>query len=90
MKAESVDCGGKGTLWTPTLEGYVFTGWFADETLTEEYDFGTVLSDDLVLYAGFEKEDDGGANAGCGSAVVGAGAAIGLCAAFIIARKRRQ
>ena len=89
LKTETVDFGGKATLWTPTLEGYVFTGWFADETLTEEYDFGTVLSDDLVLYAGFEKEDVGGANAGCGS-VVGAGAAIGLCAAFIIARKRRQ
>ena len=39
----------------PTKEGYTFKGWFKDEALTEEYDFSTPVTDDITLYAAWEK-----------------------------------
>ena len=38
----------------PTKDGYVFSGWFSDETLTEEFDFETVVNRDVTLYAKWE------------------------------------
>ena len=37
----------------PTLEGYVFTGWYVDMALTELYDFSSTVSDRITLYAGW-------------------------------------
>ncbi|MBQ8970992.1 MAG: InlB B-repeat-containing protein [Lachnospiraceae bacterium] len=38
----------------PTKNGYAFDGWYSDEELTEEYDFQTVLTEDITLYAKWE------------------------------------
>ena len=35
----------------PTLTGYAFIGWYSDERLSSEYDFDTLVTSDLVLYA---------------------------------------
>ena len=35
----------------PTLEGYVFKGWFADAALTDAYDFDSPVTGDLTLFA---------------------------------------
>ena len=38
---------------TPIIDGYVFTGWFLDEELTERYFFDYMLDRDITLYAKF-------------------------------------
>ena len=47
----------------PTKAGYTFTGWYTDESCTQEYDFSTPVKENLTLYAGYykngsDKEDD--------------------------------
>jgi uncharacterized repeat protein (TIGR02543 family) len=37
----------------PTLEGYVFAGWFIDEALTIPYNLTTMPANDVMLYAKF-------------------------------------
>jgi uncharacterized repeat protein (TIGR02543 family) len=38
---------------TPTKDNSVFTGWFKDSTLTEEFDFRESVTDSITLYAGW-------------------------------------
>ncbi len=40
-----------------TKKGYTFTGWFADEKCTEEFEFGNTVSKNTTVYAGW-KEDE--------------------------------
>lgn len=35
----------------PTQDGYYFTAWCMDDSLTEEYDFETPVTEDITLYA---------------------------------------
>lgn len=35
----------------PTKEGYLFQGWFSEMTLTTPFDFTTVITQDITLYA---------------------------------------
>ena len=35
----------------PTKDGCVFLGWYSDEALTQEYDFASVVTGNLTLYA---------------------------------------
>ena len=35
----------------PVLKGYIFEGWYADETCTEAFDFDTQVKEDTTLYA---------------------------------------
>ena len=41
----------------PSAEGYTFTGWYTDEDCTEdfEYDFGSRVTSDITLYAGWSQ-----------------------------------
>ena len=39
----------------PEKEGYVFTGWYTDETYTKKY-YGTTVTADTTLYAGYKKK----------------------------------
>ena len=42
----------------PTREGYVFTGWYADENCVNVWDMENyIVNDDLTLYAGWEKTE---------------------------------
>ena len=42
------------TSYTPTKEGYSFTGWYTDEALTDKIDSVTLTSD-MTVYAGWEE-----------------------------------
>ena len=37
----------------PTREGYAFTGWYEDPSLTTLYDFSKKVTEDITLYAGW-------------------------------------
>lgn len=40
----------------PVLEGHVFVDWYADEELTDLYDFSAPVTADITLYADWEEE----------------------------------
>ena len=42
----------------PTKEGYTFTGWYTDEACQNAYEFSTPVTDNLTLYAGWEKNEE--------------------------------
>lgn len=39
----------------PTKEGYIFSGWFSDSSLTTPYIFTTISNENVILYASWEK-----------------------------------
>ena len=39
----------------PTREGWIFAGWFTDDTFSETYIFGTHLTEDITIYAKWVK-----------------------------------
>ncbi|MBR7148011.1 MAG: S-layer homology domain-containing protein [Firmicutes bacterium] len=39
----------------PAREGYVFAGWFTDAGLTDKYDFAEAVTDNITLYAKWNK-----------------------------------
>lgn len=43
----------------PVKEGYAFVGWYIDESFTISYDFNTQVKNNLVLYAKWERIQDG-------------------------------
>ena len=47
------------TAYTPTRSGYIFTGWYADEALTEKVT-NVKLTDNRTIYAGWQEEYTGG------------------------------
>jgi uncharacterized repeat protein (TIGR02543 family) len=53
VPAQSVDIGGRVEVPdpAPTRNGYVFEYWCTDSLATTEYDFSSVVSDDMALYA---------------------------------------
>ena len=42
-------------LTIPTVEGYTFDGWYADDTRTKEFDFNTPITSNTTVYAKWEK-----------------------------------
>lgn len=44
-----------GKLTIPTVEGYTFDGWYADDTRTKEFDFSTPITSNTTVYAKWEK-----------------------------------
>ena len=52
LKEETVAKGTKLTTWTPpAVEGKDFTGWYAEASLTQEFDFETVINADTDIFA---------------------------------------
>lgn len=39
----------------PTKEGYKFLGWYKDEAKTTEFDFDSIITKDITIYAKWEK-----------------------------------
>lgn len=39
----------------PQIDGYIFEGWFKDSELTEEFEFGKPLKEDITLYPKWTK-----------------------------------
>lgn len=52
IPSQSINNGSKATIPTsPTKEGYVFAGWYIDESCTTEYNFNTPVTNNITLYA---------------------------------------
>ena len=52
LKEEKVAKGTKLTTWTPpVVDGKDFTGWYAEASLTQEFDFETVINADTDIFA---------------------------------------
>ena len=52
LKEEKIDKGSKVASWTPeAVEGKDFTGWYAEASLTKEFDFETVINEDTDIFA---------------------------------------
>ena len=57
LKTEEVEKGTKLTSWTPTVEGKTFTGWYAEASLTQAFDFETVINEDTDIFAAFKSDE---------------------------------
>lgn len=68
----------------PVREGYVFKGWYEDESCEYEADFSQAINYDTVFYAGWEKAEAPAAKSNT-SGLVGAYAGAGVVAAAGIA-----
>jgi len=56
LKTEKVEKGTKLTSWTPTVEGKTFTGWYAEASLTQAFDFEAVINEDTDIFAAFKSD----------------------------------
>ncbi|MDZ4197512.1 MAG: InlB B-repeat-containing protein, partial [Candidatus Izemoplasmatales bacterium] len=45
-------------LTNPTKEGHLFIGWFLDSEASQRFDFNQTITSTVLLYAGFEVEDE--------------------------------
>lgn len=58
---EMLDIGSKANKPTdPTKSGHKFSGWFTDEELTKQFEFGSEILEDTTLYAKWTKTGGGG------------------------------
>ena len=56
VNTQTITYGGKVSEPTaPTREGYTFAGWYSDEALTQLWDFDTVITGNITLYAKWTK-----------------------------------
>ena len=52
LHEEKVEKGSKITPWTaPAIEGKDFTGWYAEASLTQEFDFDAAINEDTDIFA---------------------------------------
>lgn len=65
---------------TPTREGYLFSGWYADEARTRAWDFvADTVQQDLTLYAGWESASAPGNGAAMPQTGIGNGMLFWAC-----------
>ena len=57
LKEQQVVKGTKVTSWDPEVEGKTFTGWYAEASLTEPFDFETVIDEDTDIFAAFKSDE---------------------------------
>ena len=54
LKEEKIEKGSKVTAWTPeAVEGKDFTGWFAEASLSEAFNFDAAIEEDTDIFAKF-------------------------------------
>ena len=52
LKEEKIEKGSKVSAWTPdAIQGKDFTGWYAEASLTQEFDFDTAINEDTDIFA---------------------------------------
>ena len=52
LKEEKIDKGSKVANWNPpAVEGKDFTGWYAEASLTQEFDFDATINEDTDIFA---------------------------------------
>lgn len=57
LKEEEIEKGSKVTSWEPTVEGKTFTGWYAEASLTQAFDFEQAIEADTDIFAAFKSDD---------------------------------
>ena len=57
LKEEEVEKGSKVTSWEPTVEGKTFTGWYAEASLTQAFDFNKAIEADTDIFAAFKSDE---------------------------------
>lgn len=50
-----IEKGSKASSFTPTLSNSDFINWYSDASLTQEFDFNTIVEESISLYAKFRK-----------------------------------
>ena len=53
LKEEEITKGSKVTTWTPEVEGKTFTGWYAEASLAQPFDFEKAIEADTDIFAAF-------------------------------------
>ncbi len=65
VEAQTVSEGGKAVKPAdPTRSGYTFGGWYTDADCTTAYNFDTVVTADLTIYAKWTRNSSGGSDHG--------------------------
>ena len=57
LREDKIEKGSKVTSWNPPAEGKTFTGWYAEASLTQEFDFNTVINEDTDIFAAFKSDE---------------------------------
>ena len=57
LREEKIDKGSKVTSWTPEAEGKTFTGWYAEASLTQAFDFDAAINADTDIFAAFKSDE---------------------------------
>lgn len=51
LRTDEVEKGSKLENWTPEKEDYVFTGWYEEASLTNEFDFDKTIEEDTNIFS---------------------------------------
>ena len=57
LKEEKIEKGSKVTSWTPEAEDKTFTGWYAEASLTQAFDFDKAIEADTDIFAAFKSDE---------------------------------
>ena len=57
LKEDKVEKGTKVVSWDPVVEGKTFTGWFAEASLAEPFDFEKAIEADTDIFAAFKSDE---------------------------------
>ena len=57
LKEEKVEKGSKLESWTPEAEGKTFTGWYAEASLAQPFDFDKAVESDVDIFAAFKSDE---------------------------------
>ena len=55
LKQEEIEKGGKATEWTPEKEGWEFMGWYAEASLSQEFDFSAAITEDTDVFSAWRE-----------------------------------
>ena len=57
LKEDKIEKGSKVTSWTPEAENKTFTGWYAEASLTQAFDFDKAIEADTDIFAAFKSDE---------------------------------
>ena len=57
LREDKIEKGSKVTSWTPPVEGKTFTGWYAEASLTQAFDFDKAIEADTDIFAAFKSDE---------------------------------